>query len=118
MIEIYLFYCLILFTCFIIIFLNLLFKVILYFTVILSAKQSVINIIKKFRFEELEAAVLPVFPEFSWKNIKSQLVENHESLTTVRAVKIIEEEINVSAFFVLSLEVFNYENILNNVNKQ
>ncbi|OXU21211.1 hypothetical protein TSAR_010430, partial [Trichomalopsis sarcophagae] len=62
-------------------------------TVSLNVKSRISNVIKKFKFEDLESAVLPCFPELSWEQIKAKLVKNHESLTTPHALRIIEEEI-------------------------
>ncbi|XP_023246911.1 uncharacterized protein LOC106642425 isoform X2 [Copidosoma floridanum] len=59
--------------------------------VALSVKHQISAIIRRFKFEELEDAVLPVFPEVSWTDIKSRLVKDHESLTTLHALKIIEQ---------------------------
>ncbi|XP_011501793.1 PREDICTED: uncharacterized protein LOC105365350 [Ceratosolen solmsi marchali] len=56
----------------------------------LNIKQEIGKVIKRFKFEELESAVLPVFPEFKWDKIKSKLVENHESFTTGHAIQIID----------------------------
>ncbi|KAL7305302.1 hypothetical protein TKK_0002433 [Trichogramma kaykai] len=59
-------------------------------TVSSSTRQELGAVIKKFKFEELESAVLPVFPELEWKKIKSKLVKNHQSFKTANALQIIE----------------------------
>lgn len=59
-----------------------------------SLKNSIKNIICKFKFEELENAVLPVFPETSWDYVRSQLMMHHHNFTTLNAAAIIEEVIN------------------------
>ncbi|KAK2586012.1 hypothetical protein KPH14_010580 [Odynerus spinipes] len=53
-------------------------------------------VIRRFKFEELENAVLPVFPETSWDRIKIRLIKLHENFTTLNVVAIIEEVINDS----------------------
>ena len=60
----------------------------------LNLKQT-LKIIKRFKFEELELGVFPIFPELLWDEIKLQLIKNHKSLTTNNILPIIEEEIIV-----------------------
>ncbi|XP_076241040.1 uncharacterized protein LOC143183401 [Calliopsis andreniformis] len=59
-----------------------------------AIRQKVINIIKKFKFEELESSVLPVFPELSWIHIKSQLIKYDKSFTTTNALEFIKIAVN------------------------
>ncbi|XP_033324728.1 uncharacterized protein LOC117219596 [Megalopta genalis] len=51
---------------------------------------EIVKIIKKFKFEELESAVMPIFPEISWDNIKSELVKYHNRFTSVNATQLIK----------------------------
>lgn len=53
------------------------------------------NILHKFKFEELENAVLPVFPETTWNNVRSKLIKYHDNFTTTNVVAILETIINV-----------------------
>lgn len=53
-------------------------------------------IIKKFKFQELESTVIPLFPETSWNAIKSRLSHHHEAFTASNVKKIIEQAIIVS----------------------
>ncbi|XP_015187410.1 PREDICTED: uncharacterized protein LOC107072181 isoform X2 [Polistes dominula] len=39
-------------------------------------KHRIKNVIRRFKFQELEDAVLPVFPETTWKRLRSQLDNN------------------------------------------
>ncbi|XP_076651453.1 uncharacterized protein LOC143358299 [Halictus rubicundus] len=57
---------------------------------ILSMESDIVRIIKRFKFEELESAVMPVFPEISWNKIKSELVKHHNTFTTTNAAQFIK----------------------------
>ncbi|KAL2712962.1 uncharacterized protein V1478_017553 [Vespula squamosa] len=59
-----------------------------------SRKQRILNVLRRFKFEELEDAVLPVFPETSWNLVRSQLVVQHESFTTTKVAAILGKIIN------------------------
>lgn len=59
-------------------------------------KKVIKNIIRRFKFEELQDAVIPVFPETSWHYIKCQLIMHHQNFTTSNVATIIEEVINDS----------------------
>lgn len=59
-------------------------------------KHQLINVIKRFKFEELESSVIPIFPEISWSHVKSKLIKNHKRFTVKNAVCVIEEILNVS----------------------
>ncbi|XP_047356824.1 uncharacterized protein LOC124951863 [Vespa velutina] len=59
-----------------------------------SKKQRIVNVLRKFKFEELENAVLPVFPETTWNHVRSQLIKHHENFTTANVAAILEEIIN------------------------
>lgn len=52
--------------------------------------RELCNIIKKFKFEELESAVIPHFPETSWAKIRSELVKQHCHFTTANAIPLIK----------------------------
>ncbi|XP_043672256.1 uncharacterized protein LOC122631083 [Vespula pensylvanica] len=56
-----------------------------------TRKQRIVNILRKFKFEELEDAVLPVFPETTWNHVRSQLIKQHESFTTVKVAAVLEK---------------------------
>ncbi|XP_078053643.1 uncharacterized protein LOC144479042 [Augochlora pura] len=51
---------------------------------------EIVRIIKKFKFEELELAVMPIFPEVTWDNIKSELVKCHNRFTSVNVAQLIK----------------------------
>jgi hypothetical protein len=70
-------------------------------------------VIKRFKFEELESAVLPIFPEFKWNKIKNKLVENHESFTIAHTTKIIDFFINVMySFYIIFIIITFYSYLL------
>ena len=54
------------------------------------ALQDLCKIIKRFKFEELESAVIPHFPETSWTKIRSELVKQHNRFTTANAIPLIK----------------------------
>ncbi|KAL6423858.1 hypothetical protein ACFW04_010355 [Cataglyphis niger] len=54
-------------------------------------KHQLINVIKRFKFEELESSVIPIFPEISWNHVKSKLIKNHKTFTVNNAVSVIEK---------------------------
>ncbi|XP_031842728.1 uncharacterized protein LOC116431438 isoform X2 [Nomia melanderi] len=56
---------------------------------VLSVQQEVTRIIKRFKFEELESAVMSLFPEISWSNIRSELVKHHNSFTSANVAQLI-----------------------------
>ncbi|XP_034193623.2 uncharacterized protein LOC117610397 [Osmia lignaria lignaria] len=61
-------------------------------------EQQVTNVIKRFKFEEMESSVMPIFPEISWTNVKSQLVKCHKTFTSINVAQIIKKivtEINL-----------------------
>lgn len=66
-------------------------------------KHQLINVIKKFKFEELENSVIPIFPEVSWSHVKTKLIKNHKTFTVNNATRIIEEILNVRIFYVFYL---------------
>ncbi|KAI4487575.1 hypothetical protein M0804_005724 [Polistes exclamans] len=57
-------------------------------------KHRIKNVIRKFKFNELEDAVLPVFPETTWNRLKSRLVKQHEQFITANVVFALEKIIN------------------------
>lgn len=61
-------------------------------------KHQLINVIKRFKFEELESSVIPIFPEISWGHVKTKLIKNHKTFTVNNAVRVIEEILNVRIF--------------------
>ncbi|KAF7397914.1 hypothetical protein HZH68_009136 [Vespula germanica] len=56
-----------------------------------TRKHRIVNILRKFKFEELEDAVLPVFPETTWNHVRSQLIKQHENFTTVKVAAVLEK---------------------------
>lgn len=54
-------------------------------------KRQLSKVIRRFKFEELESAVVPVFPEVSWARVRSKLVKNHKSFTVANALRVIED---------------------------
>ncbi|XP_051171374.1 uncharacterized protein LOC127288134 [Leptopilina boulardi] len=61
---------------------------------LLNEKRQIINIIKHFKFEELENTVVPVFPETSWKKIRTDLIESQQRLSVLNVTKIISRLID------------------------
>lgn len=59
----------------------------------LIVQRQINNVIKRFKFEELENAVMPIFSELSWNRLRSKLIKRHKNFTTTNAVRIIEEAI-------------------------
>lgn len=57
-------------------------------------KYRIKNVIRKFKFNELEDAVLPVFPETTWNRLKSRLVKQHEQFITANVAFALEKIIN------------------------
>ncbi|XP_012529037.1 uncharacterized protein LOC105832531 [Monomorium pharaonis] len=57
----------------------------------LLVKRRLATLIKRFKFEELESAVMPIFPEISWTRVRSKLVKNHKNFTVVNALRVIED---------------------------
>ncbi|XP_076295407.1 uncharacterized protein LOC143216338 isoform X2 [Lasioglossum baleicum] len=53
-------------------------------------EKDIVRIIRRFKFEELELAVMPVFPEVSWNKIKSELIKYHNAFTTTNAAQFIK----------------------------
>ncbi|XP_011647278.1 uncharacterized protein LOC105433592 [Pogonomyrmex barbatus] len=54
-------------------------------------RRQLINTMKRFKFEELESAVIPIFPEITWTRVRSKLIKNHKNFTTTNAIHVIEE---------------------------
>lgn len=75
-------------------------------------RRELINVIKRFKFEELENTVIPIFPEISWSYVKSKLIKNHNKFTTRNAVRIIEEILNVRITFTYNFYKFLSRNII------
>lgn len=65
-------------------------------------RRQLLIVIKRFKFEELETCVLPLFPETSWARVKSKLVKQHENFSVGNAAKLIEGEIDVSKINTIS----------------
>ncbi|XP_017765027.1 PREDICTED: uncharacterized protein LOC108554324, partial [Eufriesea mexicana] len=55
-----------------------------------SVQQKIINIIKRFKFEDLELSVMPIFPETSWANIRSNLVKYNEKFSSSNVAQLIK----------------------------
>ncbi|CAL7938289.1 unnamed protein product [Xylocopa violacea] len=71
-------------------------------------QQEIVRCIKKFRFEELESSVMPIFPEISWNNVRCKLVKQHKNFTSVNAALLLKLFINE-----LNLGIANLRNRLN-----
>lgn len=56
----------------------------------------IVNVIKRFKFEDLESSVIPIFPELSWTDVRSKLVKNHKNFTSVNVAQIVKIVITVS----------------------
>ncbi|XP_043524381.1 uncharacterized protein LOC122536242 isoform X2 [Frieseomelitta varia] len=65
---------------------------ILYFirATLTSVQQEIINIIKRFKFEELELSIMPIFPEISWDNVRSELIKHHKNFTSANVGQVIK----------------------------
>lgn len=61
-----------------------------------SVQQMIVNVIKRFKFEDLESSVMPIFPELSWTDVRSKLVKNHKNFTSFNVAQIIKIVITVS----------------------
>ncbi|KYM81789.1 PREDICTED: uncharacterized protein LOC105624928 [Atta cephalotes] len=57
-------------------------------------KRQLTNVINRFKFEELESAVIPVFPETSWARVRSKLIKNHKNFTVLNVTYIIRDILN------------------------
>ncbi|TGZ53112.1 uncharacterized protein [Temnothorax longispinosus] len=60
----------------------------------LLIKRQLAYVIKRFKFEELEGAVMPVFPEISWTRVRSKLIKNHKNFTVSNVVRVIEQVVD------------------------
>lgn len=69
--------------------------------------QDLGYVIKRFKFKELEAAVLPHFPEITWNQVIEKLVLIHENLSIQNAVAIIQAELNVRYAIIVFLKIFH-----------
>lgn len=69
-------------------------------------KHQLINVIKRFKFEELESSVIPIFPEISWNYVKSKLIKNHKTFTITNAVRVIEKILDVSIFTLFLYKIY------------
>ncbi|XP_066589878.1 uncharacterized protein [Prorops nasuta] len=56
----------------------------------LTLKSQIRKVIRRFKFEELKKAVLPIFPEITWKSLRKSLITNHEAFTVNNALNFIE----------------------------
>ncbi|XP_029155592.1 uncharacterized protein LOC114928494 [Nylanderia fulva] len=52
-------------------------------------KYKVITVIKRFKFDEIECSVMPIFPEISWSDVKSKLIKKHKTFTAYNVALII-----------------------------
>ncbi|XP_053975497.1 uncharacterized protein LOC128874619 [Hylaeus volcanicus] len=64
---------------------------------------NIVNVIKRFKFEDLEPAIMPTFPEISWTDIKSTLIKQCRSFTSVNAAQLIKAAIANAKFRVSDL---------------
>ncbi|KOX79813.1 hypothetical protein WN51_11424, partial [Melipona quadrifasciata] len=53
-------------------------------------QQEIVNIIKRFKFEELELSIMPIFPEVSWDNVRSELIKHHKNFTSANVGQVIK----------------------------
>ncbi|XP_018402618.1 PREDICTED: uncharacterized protein LOC108779658 [Cyphomyrmex costatus] len=53
--------------------------------------KQLIKVINRFKFEELESAVIPVFPETSWTSVRSKLIKNHKHFTVPNVTHVIRD---------------------------
>ncbi|CAK9794695.1 hypothetical protein ANTPLA_LOCUS78 [Anthophora plagiata] len=53
-------------------------------------QHEIVKLIKRFKFEELETSIMPIFPEVSWNNIRSELVKTHNKFTTANVAQLIK----------------------------
>ncbi|KOC59189.1 hypothetical protein WH47_11265, partial [Habropoda laboriosa] len=63
-------------------------------------QQEIVKIIKRFKFEELETSIMPIFPEISWSNVRYELVKSRSkfsSANVAQLIKIATTEANVQA---------------------
>ncbi|XP_012146848.2 uncharacterized protein LOC105663328 [Megachile rotundata] len=67
-----------------------------------NMEQEIVNVIKRFKFEELESSIMPVFPEISWASIKSELVKCHKTFTSANVAQYVK---NIIGGMKLSEEV-------------
>lgn len=51
--------------------------------------------LKRFTFTELETLVAPNFPEFTWKQVKLNLVRSHQKFNVNNAIQFIQKELQV-----------------------
>lgn len=58
--------------------------------------QQIVVMIKRFKFEEMESTVMPVFPEVSWSNIKTEFIRSHKKFTPTNTALFIKIAITVS----------------------
>ncbi|KAJ8667240.1 hypothetical protein QAD02_008902 [Eretmocerus hayati] len=59
-----------------------------------SPRQHLNTVLKRFKFEELEAVSRQVFPEISWPRVKYKLMKHHQQFTTAQALKVINNELD------------------------
>lgn len=59
----------------------------------------IVNVIKRFKFEDLESSIMPIFPELSWNDVRSKLVKNHKNFTSVNVAQIVKIVITVSFIY-------------------
>ncbi|XP_012283491.1 uncharacterized protein LOC105701371 isoform X2 [Orussus abietinus] len=59
----------------------------------INVRQQLNLVMKRFKFEELESAVVPSFPEISWNQIRAKLIKLHDKFTVSDAVRVIEQTI-------------------------
>ncbi|XP_076758650.1 uncharacterized protein LOC143427988 [Xylocopa sonorina] len=69
-----------------------------------TVQQEIIRVIKKFRFEELESSVMPIFPEISWNDVRCKLVKQHKNFTSVNAALLLKVFINESNLGITNLK--------------
>ncbi|OAD52040.1 hypothetical protein WN48_03332, partial [Eufriesea mexicana] len=80
-------------------------------------QQKIINIIKRFKFEDLELSVMPIFPETSWANIRSNLVKYNEKFSSSNVAQLIKIAITVSQKYFFSTNKNVSFNILDGIAK-
>ncbi|XP_043265986.1 uncharacterized protein LOC122405367 [Colletes gigas] len=57
-----------------------------------EVQRQIICVIKRFKFEDLQLTVMPIFPETSWTDIKTKLIQHRKSFTSPNVAQLIKIE--------------------------
>ncbi|XP_017886455.1 uncharacterized protein LOC108628796 [Ceratina calcarata] len=60
----------------------------------LKVQQQIANIIKRFKFDELETSVMTTFPEISWTDLKSALVKHRRAFISTNVALVFRQLIS------------------------